>query len=766
MIMGEEGEAVPVTIEADYVEYMEEEGKLAFYGLVVITRGPEVMTGDRAFWHDPTRSAEISGNVRIRTPDFTATAQRAAVNMDLRLAKIFDGRAFFPDRHYYVAGSILERRGEEALYVEDGVFTTCDGPDPSWSLTAERLTVNRGGVAESQGVTFRTKWFPVAFFPYLLAPVKTDRETGFLLPTFESSSRDGFVVSLPFFWAAAEDWDLTLLPVYRSERGLAMTVEGRYNLEAGEGIFLATVLNDRKPITFRYRTGGAMEKEARNLWWVRSQNSWNLAGWNINLDLDLVSDPVFLYSFRNDPDGFFYSRRLFMDYFGRTVNEELDPMRISTLFAQKAWSDSYFRGTVTYTDDLYSRGNRNTLQVAPSLYYAIASRPLPESLASRLPGGGPRFSLDLQYDYYTRRTDEESPVDESGHRMLASPSFSWKGSAFGTVGVLAKGSLDLNLYAPKGRRPEENGGRANHSNSYSTLGGEASIELSTTFSRVYGGEGEGDAYLHQMTPFAAFEVVESPDQDDLPYFDEFDRTLKRRTFRYGVRNTITARTAAPLPVDGTTGGTDGQEGQSQGYLYREVLKIGVFGSYEFANNLHWAEREHARYFTTGYFDRGMGPFEFEVEAFVTPWFTARVISSLDARKGIFTGHDVSLEVRDERGDSLALIYDYEQPRLEYGPPDYNTVNQARGDLNLELARGWSFGASTRFDFEDKRGLETYLRLRYTAQCYAVSLIWEDSGDDRRVAFMINLLGLGTFGNSDGTHLPGGGLAASGEGAFY
>ncbi|MDR1314903.1 MAG: LPS-assembly protein LptD [Deltaproteobacteria bacterium] len=538
-----------------------------------------------------------------------------------------------------------------------------------------------------------------------------------------------------------------------------MTVEARYNLEAGEGIFLATALNDRKPASFNYRTGGTTQKEARNLWWVRSQNSWNLAGWNVNLDLDLVSDPVLLYTFRNDPDGFFYSRRLFMEYFGRSINEELDPMRISTLFAQKAGEDSYFRGTVTYTDDLYSRGNRNTLQTAPSLYYAIASRPLPESIASALPGGGPRFSLDLQYDFYTRRTEEESPVDETGHRLLASPSFSWKGSAFGTVAVLAKGSLDLNLYAPKGRRPTLSG-RENHDDFYSTLGGEASVELSTTFSRVYGdGEG-GDAYLHQVTPFAAFEVVESPNQEEIPYFDEFDRTLKRRTFRYGVRNTVTSRTALPQA------GAGGESGQPESYAYREILKIGVFGSYEFASNIQWAERSHARYFTTGYFDRGMGPLEFEIEAFLAPWFTARVLSSLDAREGVFTGHDVSVEMRDGRGDSLAVIFDYEEPKLEYGPPDYNKVNQIRGDLNLEIANGWSFGASTRYDFEDKRGLETYLRLRYTDQCYTVSLIWEDSGDDRRAAFMINLLGLGTFGNSDGGSLPGGGLAASGEGAFY
>jgi lipopolysaccharide assembly outer membrane protein LptD (OstA) len=559
-----------------------------------------------------------------------------------------------------------------------------------------------------------------------------------------------------------------------------MTLEARYNLDKGEGIWLVTALDDRKPVSFRYRSGGATEKAARNLWWVRTQNSWNLAGWNINLDLDLVSDPVYLYTFRNDPDGFFYSRRLFMEYFGRTMNEELDPRRLSTLFAQKSGEDSYFRGTASYTDDLFSRGNRNTLQTLPSLYYAIAARPLPESIAASLPGGGPRFSLDLQYDYYTRRTDEESPIDETGHRFMVSPSFHWQAAAFGRLNVLAQGGLDLNLYAPKGRRPSEASvGRADHDSFDSVLGGQASLEVSTTLSRVYGGEDGGNAYLHQVTPFASFELSETPDQDELPYFDAFDRTLRRRTFRYGVRSTITGRSEAAVPADAArTGGPagaalapgadgrDGTEGPAKAYAYREILKIGVFGSYEFANNLKWAERTSARYYTTGYFGRGVGPVEFEVEATFSPYFSARVLSSLDARIGNFTSHDVSFEVRDGRGDSLSFVYDYELPRLEYGPPDYTTVDQIRGDLNLELAKGWSLGASSRYDLEDRRGLETYVRLRYSAQCYALSLIWQDSGDDRREAFMLDLLGLGSFGNSDGGPLPGGGLAASGEGAYY
>jgi lipopolysaccharide assembly outer membrane protein LptD (OstA) len=166
--------------------------------------------------------------------------------------------------------------------------------------------------------------------------------------------------------------------------------------------------------------------------------------------------------------------------------------------------------------------------------------------------------------------------------------------------------------------------------------------------------------------------------------------------------------------------------------------------------LQWAEKDWARYFTTGYFDSGTGPWEFELEAYLTPWMTARVLSTLDGRTREFTSHDISLTLNDGRGDSLSLIYDYKKPRLEYGPTDFQIVNQARADLHLNLTHGWTLSFASRYDLEDRRGLDTAVRIAYSAQCYGISLIWEDSGDDQRIALVVDLLGLGSFGNATTT----------------
>ncbi len=285
------------------------------------------------------------------------------------------------------------------------------------------------------------------------------------------------------------------------------------------------------------------------------------------------------------------------------------------------------------------------------------------------------------------------------------------------------------------RRP-----RARHKNSYSRFAGEFEASLATTFSRVYdGGPGGATATRHQMTPTVSFNYVETPDQDELPYWDIQDRRLSRRTVRYGLLNTLVSKT----PVTG-------EKGREAGYDYFQFLKVGLWASHEFADNLKWADNPGARYYTTDYFDKGPGPLEIDVEAFFNPYVSARVLSALDSRTGGFTSHDISLNLTDPRGDSLSLTYDYDSPARELaGLLEDRKYEELRGTLNLKLNGQWSAGFYTRYDVQEGRNLESYASLRYQAQCYAVGLIYSDNENDRRVGLLVDILGLGTGSGAGG-----------------
>jgi hypothetical protein len=237
-----------------------------------------------------------------------------------------------------------------------------------------------------------------------------------------------------------------------------------------------------------------------------------------------------------------------------------------------------------------------------------------------------------------------------------------------------------------------------------------------------------------VTPLISLEIVEAPSQEELPYWDILDRKLQRRTLRYGLTNTFTSRTPRFRP-DGTLLRND----------YRQLLKIGIYSSYEFASNYDWAERTWARYYTTGYFERGMGPVEFEIETSLFPGMSARLLSSLDSRTGQFTRHEISMALRDRRSDTLRLTYDYDNPTLSQGPNPANTISQIRGDLGLNLTRGWSALLMTRYDFIKKRELESSVTLKYNSQCYGISFIYYSTYNDKRIGMVFDLLGLGSFG---------------------
>ena len=735
--------SLPIVIKADEIESDRENRLNHFIGRVSISRGNETITCDRAVWNDATNTAEVSGSVRIATGDFTAMAERAVVNMDLQLAKIYDGRAFFPARNYYVSGALIERLGEKTIHIADGQATTCDGPDPAWTIRAENLTVTAGGYATATNMSFNSRYFPIFTAPYFMFPVKNERQTGLLLPFAANSSRDGFTFALPFFWATGENHDLTLTPVWRGKRGLATTLEGRYHTNMGKGIWQGTHLRDQDAPFFEYNNTPGVLTEAKDRYWLRAQNDWKLGTWDLSLDLDLVSDPLYLIEFRNDLDGFFTSSQLMNDEFGRTVNEVLDPVRTSTFYAQKANYDTYARGTIQYNENLYSKNNVDTIQKLPSLYYGLVSRPLGEA-SGAFDGltNLPRLSFDMRYDYFDRKSNDLSLTDETGHRMILKPTLSWS-SPVGNVATLRlSGDMEMAMYAPNGYRPLIGAGATpltnQHDSRENRFSGALEASLSTTLNRIYnGGPGAALATRHQISPTINLNYVNaSDDQWELPYWDSYDRRLSRKTVRYGLLNTFVSKSER---VD---------ENGEIGLEYFQFLKVGLWSSYEFEDNDdEWLRsRALSRNYSADYYGKGSGPVEIEIEAFFNSYFSARLLSAMNGRTGKFTNHDLSLKVQDKRGDSLTLSYDFDSPgdSLALASGDYNNYEEIRADLSLIFNSEWTADVSTRFDLQTNKALETHARLMYHSQCYGLGLIFSDSDNDQRIGVVIDLLGLGSI----------------------
>ncbi len=110
--------------------------------------------------------------------------------------------------------------------IKKGVFTTCKKrPDkcPPWQFKAEEIKHDK----LKKTIFYKNAWLelydkPVIYFPKFFHPDPTvKRQSGFLMPKFESSSSLGDSLSVPYFKVISESKDLTFTPkIFNDSEGL------------------------------------------------------------------------------------------------------------------------------------------------------------------------------------------------------------------------------------------------------------------------------------------------------------------------------------------------------------------------------------------------------------------------------------------------------------------------------------------------------------------------------------------------------------------
>jgi LPS-assembly protein len=119
-------------------------------------------------------------------------------------------------------GKVVEKVSLDRYIVHNGTVTSCRVPHPKWTFKSSRVVVDVGGTAKIYNGLFRIKGIPVFYFPFADHPVeRLPRQTGFLMPTFGTSSRKGTILGEGFYWAINRSMDALFGFDYYSQRGWA-----------------------------------------------------------------------------------------------------------------------------------------------------------------------------------------------------------------------------------------------------------------------------------------------------------------------------------------------------------------------------------------------------------------------------------------------------------------------------------------------------------------------------------------------------------------
>ncbi|MDD5224091.1 MAG: putative LPS assembly protein LptD [bacterium] len=230
-----------IRLSGDKLTYSTPDHTYIIEGSAVVEGTGWTVRADRITF-DP-KDLVLNAESRVSIQDQTSTIHSEKLTLNLRnnTGTLFQGKLEFepaPGEHgrLQVEGETIQRSSPVQYQINQGGFTTCSCPGKipaPWKIGCRQADLTIGEYITFRNFVFRVYSVPVLYFPWLAYPVKTQRQTGFLIPHFYYSGRDGFQAEDSFFINISPSLDATLGAKVLTNRGLQGSGEFRYRLTPG-----------------------------------------------------------------------------------------------------------------------------------------------------------------------------------------------------------------------------------------------------------------------------------------------------------------------------------------------------------------------------------------------------------------------------------------------------------------------------------------------------------------------------------------------------
>ncbi len=166
------------------------------------------------------------------------------------------------------ANSMISENNETKIY--KGNFTTCNQKEnkcPAWSISAENVTHKR----KEKKIEYKNAWLkiydkPVLYFPYFFHPDPTvKRQSGFLMPTFQSSNNSGTSLQIPYYKVISERKDLTFYPRLFFDNEILLQTEYRQANKNSGAIVDFSINKDSSATKNHFFADYSLQNENKNI---------------------------------------------------------------------------------------------------------------------------------------------------------------------------------------------------------------------------------------------------------------------------------------------------------------------------------------------------------------------------------------------------------------------------------------------------------------------------------------------------------------------
>lgn len=225
----------PILLHADNLQIDPQTEHVVASGHVEVIQEHEVLTADKLTYDRATDKITATGNVVLhRSSGDVIFAPYVELQNEMKDGVIKEMRTLFIDDSRLAANNGV-REGGVKTQMDQAVYSPCkvckENPNkpPLWQFKSESALWDE----EAHDIIYsdaHMEFFgvPVFYSPYFRHPDPTVKQrSGILTPEFNHNSDLGFVVAVPYYQVISADKDMTIRPIYTSERGSFLDLEYR-----------------------------------------------------------------------------------------------------------------------------------------------------------------------------------------------------------------------------------------------------------------------------------------------------------------------------------------------------------------------------------------------------------------------------------------------------------------------------------------------------------------------------------------------------------
>lgn len=358
----------------------------------LVVKGQHIKA-DRARVYLRERKVELFGHVEIMDAKNTIVGDQVFLDYENNTGIIYNGSV--QSGMVSFTGTLLQKTGESEYIVTAADYTACTNCPASWSFSGTTVRAELGGYAYIKNAILRFGPVPVFWLPYLIVPLKSDRQSGLLTPSFEISDTGGFAYAQPYFWAISRSSDATIEIKNYSKRGPKGLFEYRYVLdETSQGtlyagsIFDKAFADDSRFNTYRPLT---QKHDPIERWFVRYDHFFELPDGGVQrTKMNLASDLQYPKDFPNE-----------------TLNHGDTAMENRFSYTKNTRDQHYSVDSSYYINMLHGNplsGNDDAVHRLPELRFAQAQKNIGETNFI--------YSMDLNFANFARSGNSYDDMQE------------------------------------------------------------------------------------------------------------------------------------------------------------------------------------------------------------------------------------------------------------------------------------------------------------------------------------------------------------------